>query len=586
MTICENAVPYPKGCIRSAPIWNKVYGGYDLSSFSGNIGALQDSNSHRIVVTKNGGAVTGLAWYPNSSTPNKLPSGSALTLTDSSTAMTGKIFINRVGSEFFFGNGSDANLRWGEDTSFAFEPLAATTTYYAQAQEVFPACTSFVVGPDKAIYASGDAANPLRVYVSEPATIANPDSGDAVQGIYSGILSFTDIIMSEAKEITALSTFRNYVVVHTNAGSALLYRTDRTQAGTGYRVEQTASPTVAGAENPNCVSASMGVRPFYLGTDGQIYKDEAARASQDHVTEGRVDEIISWKAVSAWDRHVDKNLTDSFTAYEPSSEFFAAFVPHLSGDTTKGFPSFLYNGETFQLSGPNLYPRFQAVTRVEGTSALLGVDQDLNFWTTDLDQLRETAPYNANVTSPNQQTPKVWLKTGEATTSMAVATDNNELILTNNEEVLLLSESEASDMLDIVYEQEGTADAIGYAGPFAEPVELTPDVTGMEEFPSSTLSVIETAYEDFGLPEGNKHFMEVVLKFKTGAMGYMGVYAQTEDGLSAGRWLGSVNLKDTHKLFFDLRGKQLKLRIYIITRVDVTWLLKDVSVGFLLQNTL
>ena len=584
LTICENADPYPKGCLRAAPLWTRVYENYSFSS-GYSACALQDANDHRVVVTKDGSSVTGLGWYPNNATVNKLPSGSTLTETATSSAMSGKIFINRVGSEFFLGNGAQDNLRWGSDTSFAFQPLAATSSYYAQAHEVFPACTSFVVGPDKAVYAGGNESNPLRVYVSEPATIANPDADDAVQGVFSGILSSVDIIMSEATRITSLSSFRNYVVVHTDAGVALLYRTDKTQAGTGFRVRQTASPTVSGALNPNCTSASMGVRPFYLGTDGQIYKDEAARASQDHVTEGRVKEILSWKSVSGWDRYVDKDLTDSFTAYEPSSEFFAAFVPHLSGDTAKGFPCFLYNGETFQLSGPNLYPRFQAVTRVEGTSALLGIDHDRNFWTTDLDQLREPAPFNVSTPVPAQQTPKVWIHHGEAVSSTVLGAGN--AVLVNAQGVALaISGTAPGDVFNAFVEQESPASPINYEGPFSEPVEAPLATTGMTEYTASTLSVIETAYEDMGTPEGNKNFMEVVLKFKTGSMGHMAVYAQTENGLSAGRWMGDISTSDTHKLFINLRGKQLKLRIYIVSRVNATWLLKDLSTGFIIQNTL
>jgi hypothetical protein len=167
-----------------------------------------------------------------------------------------------------------------------------------------------------------------------------------------------------------------------------------------------------------------------------------------------------------------------------------------------------------------------------------------------------------------------------------LVTGDNDLVITGDEEVLLLEDYDPSDMLDIVYEQESPAPPIGYAGPFAEPEEVALDIVGKEEYPASTLTVIETAFEDMGLPEGNKHFMEVVLKFKTESKGYMGVYAETEDGLVAGRWMDTIAFQDTHKVFIDLRGKQLKLRVFIITRIDLTWLLKDISIGHILQNTL
>ena len=585
LTMCENAVPYPKGCLRNAPQWTEVYQNVDMASENSPMLSMVDARGHRLVISRKQSNVLGMAWVSNSANSEKMPSDTSGFTSDASIE---GCYISRVGSELFIGNGVDENLRYGKKTDFNFVPLSATTDeLYAKAQEVFPSCKSFVVGPDKAIYATGDVTNPLAVYVSEPATIANPNVEDAIQGIYSGVMSTVNIIMSEASRITALSTFRNYVVVHTDAGVALLYRTQRQQAGTGFRVEQTASPTVSGALNPNTASANMGVRPYYLGMDGQIYKDEAARAGQDHVTEGRVQEIISWKAVNAWNRHVNKTLTNSFTTFEPSSEFFGVCVPHLATGIEKGFPMFLYNGETFALSGPNLYPRFQAVTRIEGTSALLGVDQDQKFWVSDLESLRETSPFNEP--SPVILTsglPRVYLKKSKTKASVKVLANSRNTPFTTKGNYLQLGGSNASDFLDIFYEGKGSAMPINYAGPFTQPKEVAlPNLTDYEVFDQSTVSVIETSYEDMGAPEAMKNFLEVFLKFKTGSMGHLGVYAQTEDGLTAGRWFGEVR-DDEVKVFLNMRGKQLKVRLFLINAVNAEWMLKDFEIGYLLQNTL
>lgn len=584
LTICENAVPYPKGSIRSAPIWKRVYQNLTLPNDS--LVYCLDNNGHKIVVSKKGSNVHGLAWVTNPNSVDKLPSTNT-TVTKTNNSLTGG-FINKVGSELFVGDGTNANLRWGETTGFDFVALQQQPDkLYAQAVEVFPSCTSFVVGPDKAIYASGNSADPMAVYVSEPATIANPDVEDAIQGIYSGVMSTVNIIMSEASRITALSTFRNYVVVHTDVGVALLYRTEKQQAGTGYRVQQTASPTVSGALSPNSASANMGVRPFYLGTDGQIYKDEAARAGQDHVTEGRVQEIISWKAVNAWNRYVDVDLTGSFTTYEPSAEFFGVCVPHLSTGIQKGYPMFLYNGETFSLSGPNLYPRFQAVTRIEGTSALLGVDQDQNFWTTDFTDLRETASFNEPYpASPANVKPNVYLKYSNEPSVVKVLANNSNALFQSRRGFLEIGGT-SSEKLSIFYEGEGSVDVMNYEGAFSRPTEtsLPTSLADYEKFPQSTVSVIETAYEDMGAPESMKNFLEVFLKFKTGSLGFLGVYAQTEDGLESGKWVGEI-MDDEIKVFLNMRGKQIKVRLYIIHPTNSSWFLKDFEVGYLLQNTL
>lgn len=588
LTMCENAVPYPKGCIRSAPIWREVYTNYSIKQNNDPLLCLRDANNHFIVVSRNatGENVRGLAWVSNNASNDKLPANDWALLTNSNALSNG--FISKVGSELFIGNGTDKNLRWGTGTGRQFVALQQQPDeLYAKAQAVFPECTSFVVGPDKAIYASGNKAEPLAVYVSEPATIANPDVEDAIQGIYSGIMSTVNVIMSEASRITALSTFRNYVVVHTDVGVALLYRTQKQQAGTGYRVEQAASPTVAGALNPNSASANMGVRPFYLGTDGQIYKDEAARAGQDHVTEGRVQEIISWKAVSAWNKHVDNNLNDSFTTYEPSAEFFGACVPHLEAGIDKGFPMFLYNGETFALSGPNLYPRFQAVTRIEGSSALLGVDEDQRFWVTDFEKLRETTNINKPIPPRlGAGLPNVYVKKSPSKPSTKVLASPSNIPYTYDRQFIQLNSEDASDFLDIFYQGKGSALPINYRGPFADPQSsnLPANISDYEVFEQSTVSVIETAYEDMGAPESMKNFMELFLKFKTNSIGVLGVYAQTEDGLTAGRWYGEIH-DDEIKVFINMRGKQLKVRLFVVNSVDTEWLLKDFEIGYLLQNT-
>jgi len=586
LTLCENAVPYPKGCVRNAPLWKRVYTGVTLPT-NGLI-TLLDDNGHRVVISKDTATnvVNGMSWISDTTSVEKTPATNA-SVDVAVDALNGS-FISKVGSELFLGDGVNPNQRFGAATNYGFSALQQQPDkLYAQAFEVFPACTSFVVGPDKAIYATGNKDNPMDVYVSEPATIANPDVEDAIQGIFSGVLSTVSIIMSEATRITALSTYRNYVVVHTDKGVALLYRTEKNQAGTGYRVRQTASPTFSGALNPNSASANMGVRPFYFGTDGQIYKDEAARAGQDHMTEGRVGEIISWKAVNAWNRYLDVDLTGSFTTYEPSAEFFGACVPHLSTGIEKGYPMFLYNGETFALSGPNLYPRFQAVTKMEDTSALLGIDQDGNFWSTDLSDLRETASFNSPFPSaPLAQRPNVYLKYSNAPQSVQVLANNNNVPLQARQGFIQLG-GVSSDQLNLFYEGEGTVSPMNYAGAFSRPEEtaLPANLNDYTKFSQSTLSVIETAYEDMGAPESMKNFMEVFLKFKTGSLGYLGVYAQTEDGLETGRWLGEI-LDDEVKVFVNMRGKQLKLRIYIISQINASWLLKDVEIGYILQNTL
>ena len=113
LTICENAVPYPKGSLRSAPMWKRVYENLTLPIES--LAYCLDGNGHKVVVTKNGNDVHGLAWVSNSTSVDKLPAN-ASTVTATDNTLTGA-FINRVGSELFVGDGVNANLRWGQATN-------------------------------------------------------------------------------------------------------------------------------------------------------------------------------------------------------------------------------------------------------------------------------------------------------------------------------------------------------------------------------------------------------------------------------------------------------------------------------------
>ena len=105
-------------------------------------------------------------------------------------------------------------------------------------------------------------------------------------------------------------------------------------------------------------------------------------------------------------------------------------------------------------------------------------------------------------------------------------------------------------------------------------------------YENSILSVAETAFEDFGQPESTKHFMEMVLKFDKGSVGFMGAFVETEDGNTDGAWLGSIEGKDTHKVFINVRGRKLRVRVYVATDIAARWILNDVSAGFNPLNTL
>ena len=117
----------------------------------------------------------------------------------------------------------------------------------------------------------------------------------------------------------------------------------------------------------------------------------------------------------------------------------------------------------------------------------------------------------------------------------------------------------------------------------AERNDVAANITGTE-YENSMLSVVETTFEDFKAPEATKHFMELVLKFDGGSVGHVGAFVETEDGNTDGSWMGNIEGKDTHKAFINIR--KLRVRVYVVTDLTARWVLNDVSIGYVLQNTL
>jgi hypothetical protein len=243
----------------------------------------------------------------------------------------GKAFLAPVGNQLYsFGDGDGEAVFVGKGTGnggvFPDEEL------YSYEWAKFPNCKFFVQGPKKTIYASGNPNKPLRVYISEPASITNPrkdspySTEEHVIDASSGRLSVVDIIGSNADYITALSSRGNQVVVHTNKGCHLLYAPTSDQAETGYRVEQAPATNFSAAVSSQVVAGETGSMSFWLGHDGQIYKDESASRGAEDVKNYADPAQVSWKSKSVWEKELHYDLSESFAAYDRQSGMYWIYV--------------------------------------------------------------------------------------------------------------------------------------------------------------------------------------------------------------------------------------------------------------------
>ena len=262
----------------------------------------------------------------------------------------GKAVLAPVGNQLYsFGDGDGEAVFVGKQSKGVFPDEELYSYEWAK----FPNCKFFVQGPKKTIYAAGNPDQPLRVYISEPASKTNPrkdspySTEEPVIDAYGGLLSVVDILATNATEITALSSRGDQVVVHTNKGCHLLYAPTSDQAETGYRVEQAPATNFSAAVSSQVVAGETGSMSFWLGHDGQIYKDESASRGAEDVKNYADPAQVSWKSKSVWEKELHYDLRDSFAAYDRQSGMYWIYVlaPEYLDTIDDGIPGMVVNLE-------------------------------------------------------------------------------------------------------------------------------------------------------------------------------------------------------------------------------------------------
>jgi hypothetical protein len=272
-------------------------------------------------------------------------------------------YFNSVGNRsLVYGDGSRNAKHIGvNEGGYAYEP---DEKLYSMEWRSFPYCKYFVVGPGKALFAAGDCNNPLSVYVSEPANLSNPD----VDAPYSDFpVSKVDLLLTNATQITGLSVVKSQVIVHTDKGCSLLYTPKPGQASSGFRTEQTPSSASSGAASHASVTNSDGPMPYWLGFDGQIYKDEGATRSGEEVESESDKDQASYLSKGVWDKEHPDDLSKTFAGYDSSSGTYFIFVENPDYKTWAEANEVAVPEEPlFVCPPPNLYSKADIVITPDG----------------------------------------------------------------------------------------------------------------------------------------------------------------------------------------------------------------------------
>jgi len=332
LRVVEGCLPFGSGGLRSGPVWKDV-GNVQVDSLDeeNQLLASDDGNGNSALFVTRLNEVHDMALSTTEHTEVSFFVSTYSVVDPLDLYRNQRAVISPVGNRLFsFGDSDGEAVFIGKGPPTAQASVFPDETLYSYEWSRFPNCKFFVQGPKKTLFASGNPDKPLTVYISEPASKTSPyrDAPYSTSNTNQspGSMSTVDILGSNASEITALSTRGDQVIVHTDKGCHILYAPSADQAETGYRVEQAPATNFSAAVNPQVVGGESGTMSFWLGHDGQIYKDESAtRGAEDKKSQSDPDQA-SWKAKGLWEKELPVDLTDSFATYDPQSGMYWIFV--------------------------------------------------------------------------------------------------------------------------------------------------------------------------------------------------------------------------------------------------------------------
>tara|TARA_Y100001963_G_scaffold158566_1_gene258680 strand:- start:12014 stop:13747 length:1734 start_codon:yes stop_codon:yes gene_type:complete len=549
LRLAEGCVPAGPGGLRSAPVFVEMGDGSSNSSSTANnnLAKLSDSSGNTVVMASRNNEIHDVRVFAVANT--QISTLGTPTLLQQSTMVAGPACLSSVGNN---------TLAWGDgsaDAEFMTQAGdagdAPDDTIYHQEYAGFPNCKFFIVGPQKTLYGAGDPSNPLTIYISEPANM----TVNVRDSLYSSAaISTVVLLMTDATEITALSAQGNHVVVHTDAGAHVLRAPAPGQASTGYRVEQAPLTAASAAVNQQVVAGEIGSFPYWFGFDGQIYKDESARRGAEEKPAYTDPDQVSWKAKGRWEKELPVDLSDSFATYNAElgvywvfarstehTAWLAAGSPATWGTPTK-YKGYIYSELTNSLAGPFVGGALTAITSISNTSEVLGVDENKKVKVANLDHFRD---YDFIAAADP------WPDTTTQPSKYVAATEAGAFLYRGR----YLTE------------------------PFGAPSEGTTTLTDPMYFGDASLAIAETAWLNLDNEHEEKQVHSIHLNFSKNSVGRLWVFAESDEGLVSGQYKGAIT--DKVKVFTNLRGRRIRIRMFVVTHDNHPWNLREMAIGYL-----
>ncbi len=573
MRKAEGVLLTPRGAFVGGPAWALTWSLSGLATtINTALGAADATKVHFVTLTRSA-SVFLVAWdraasrsrgmfYVGPAESNPLDATGSVTV----AAPAGALFRDKtaalrwygslINGEVWLGNGTDANLVWRGGTLVALGPASPPADLDNPSKYAFPPCKQFVQTSDRVIHGAGNVTNPLRVWNTEKATAIYP----LLEGIYSTATSFTLINHTRATLVRGIQVSGPSLNVHTDAGVVRLVSFDGDSDG--YRMVQVPTKSNSGALNPNCVSDSAGTLAYFLGSDLELYRDEAARSGGYEQKERRDTTLATATSADLWNQAMAKTPIDDFQIlHDRGQGIVYILAPTLTGG--KGLWAYHEPGdESAYISGPIRYPNATDLVLVTSGPKTLAfaLTADGAFLSADLSAILEQDTW---------QLPPYTTAIGADFLPLASIPASDAGI-----PYVGISETVGAP----AFTQTLGGATIGMSNPWSEwSTSGLPAVT--KYFKNATVAVLEMSTEDFGSPDVIKEFLDSRLTFQRNTLAYVGIFAES-DGLRYGRWRGTVYPREEKLSGLKLVGRRLNLRVIIVYFNAQNLLVRDLCVDW------
>jgi hypothetical protein len=571
----EGVVAVALGALSPGPNWQTMWGLDDLGDqVETALAGADDTKAHFVLLARGNhralvvwslSAHRALGFFHVAGDPADADfdssSGVSITATNSATYRdkhaTARWYVSTLGSRLVLGNGTDANLTWSGGALALFTVPTATNVNDPY-RETFPPCKQWVIGPDRFVYAAGNATNPMRVYVARPPTT----SYDDVVGIQSVDTSKIDILLSGATAIRALSVWQAYVSVHLDNNKVVnLYSPD--QDTQGQRARQGASAANGSALNPDCAGDPIGHGPYYLGGDGELYKDDATRAGPYNKLVARDVDLATAEASSDWNDAMAMPVDATYATllFDRRTALAWMFVRTSVPAGRAGL--WCYAGRGDSVSGPFRYPDAVVASLARGFS-----DRTVAFVVTAAGELLYSVLSDVAALEAKDIDPPG--------TSLGVAYEESATPPMADAGVPYVGMNAAGTAFAMVL--DGTR--IELASPWADEWTETSALTLTRYFNNAHLGIVELGYIDLGISDRLKQFLATILEWSPRARACVGVFIETERGKRSGKWYGSVFSRETITIPHGISGERVRIRMLILWFNDARAELRKASVGY------